>query len=244
VPLLPYFVAMGAFASALGGSTLTVNWPAAVEPDDVGLLVVENANQTAALTTPAGFVEITNSPQGTGAAGAVTAVRVSVFWCRATSQSPASPVLTNGGNHSVARIYVFRGCRKTGNPWNITAGDTAAAGTAVSIPGATTVVPNCLVLAIVANLTDTTVLQTSGFANTSLAGFAALDDVQDLVGNGGGFGIAVGNKPAAGAYSATTATLATSSEQGRISIALEGMTSPRSVGHSDGHVTGHLVGHA
>ena len=49
--------------------------------------------EAATLSTPAGFVQVTNSPQFTGAGTAGT--RITVFWARATSTSMAAPTVAD-----------------------------------------------------------------------------------------------------------------------------------------------------
>ena len=214
----PTYQALGSAVNGTGA--ITVAWPAH-QANDVALLVVETANQAVTLSTPAGFAAVTNSPQSTGTAGGTAATRLTVFWKRATTSAEASAVVADSGDHQDARIITFRGVVASGNPWDVTAGNTAAASTSVSIPGATTTVANTLVVAIVANATDTTSSRTSAWANASLASITERMDSNTTQGNGGGIGIGVGVKATAGAYSATTATLATSSVQARMSIALK-----------------------
>ena len=215
----PTFQAAGTMVKGTGA--ITPVWPAH-QAGDVALLVVETANQAVTLSTPAGFVEVTNSPQGTGTAAGTAATRLAVYWKRATSSAEANPTVADSGNHQIATIITFRGVIASGNPWDVTAGNVASsASTAVSIPGATTTVADTLVVAIVANGTDTPTAQTSGWTNASLTGLTERADSSTNSGNGGGFGVATGVKATAGAYGATTATLTTSSVQGRISIALK-----------------------
>jgi len=200
---------------------ITPVWPAH-QANDIALLVVETANQAVTLSTPAGFVEVLNSPQGTGTAAGTAATRLSVFWKRAASSAESNPTVADSGDHQIAQIITFRGGITSGNPWDVTAGNVASsASTSVSIPGATTTVANTLVVAIVANATDTATAQTGNWANPNLTSLTERADSSTDQGNGGGFGVATGVKATAGAYVATTATLATSSVQGRMSIALK-----------------------
>lgn len=148
----------------------------------MALLFVETANEAATLSTPAGFVEVLNSPQGTGTAGGAAATRLTVFWCRATSSAMASPVVADSGNHQLAVIQTFRGCIATGNPWDVTAGNVAAAATtAVSIPGATTTVDDCLIVAGATNAASPTTAQASGYANGTLTLLAERINTQPAV---------------------------------------------------------------
>jgi hypothetical protein len=218
-PVGPTYQAAGSAVS--GTAAITPTWPTH-QSGDVALLIIESANQAISLSTPAGFVEVTNSPQGTGTAGGTAATRLAVYWKRAASSAEASPTVADSGDHQIARIITFRGVIASGNPWDVTAGNVASsASNSVSIPGATTTVANTLVVGIVANGTDTSTAGTSGWTNTNLTSLTERVDNNTNRGNGGGFGVATGLKATAGAYGTTTATLATSSVQGRMSIALK-----------------------
>jgi hypothetical protein len=218
----PTYQAAGALVGGTGAQTVV--WPTH-QSGDVALLIVETANQAVTLSTPAGFVQVTNSPQGTGTAGGTAATRLTVYWKRATSAAEASPRVADSGNHQIAQIITFRGVIASGNPWDVTAGNVASSPSgSVTIPGTTTTVANTLVVAIVSNRTDTDTAQTSGWANSNLTSLTERVDSGSFAGNGGGFGVATGVKATVGAYGATTATLAISSTQGRMSIALKPST--------------------
>jgi hypothetical protein len=216
----PTFQAAGAQSN--GAGAISVAWPTH-QIGDVALLIVETANQ--AVTTPAGWTVVANSPQGIGTAGGAVATRLSVFWARATSAAMPNAAVADSGDHQIAQILTFRGVIGSGNPWDVTAGNTLTpASTAFTIPGAVTTVSDTLVVAIVANATDSNAVQTSGWTNANLAGLAEIADAQRNSGNGGGFGAAAGVWAGTGNYGNTTGTLATSSVQGRISIALRTST--------------------
>jgi hypothetical protein len=217
IPAMPSFVSAGAMAEGTGN--VTPGLPPGLAEKDIMLLFVETANE--AVTAPTGWVAVADSPQGTGTAAGTAATRLTVFWKRAGITETA-PTITDPGEHAVAQILAFRGCVNTGNPWDVTSGDVASsASTSVSIPGDTTTVVNCLVVLAVSNATDTATPQASGYTNASLANLTERTDINSTQGNGGGFAVITGEKATIGAYSATTATLATSSVQGRISIALK-----------------------
>jgi hypothetical protein len=232
----PIFQAAG--TAQAGTGTLSVAWPTH-QAEDVGLLIIQTNNQAVTLgTNAADWTQVTNSPQGTGTAGTSGATRLTVFWSRATSSAMGAVGINDSGDHQIAQIITFRGVTNTGNPFDVTAGNVASsASTSVSIPGTTTTVGNTLVVAIVANATSTTTAQTSGWANSSLSSVTERADTNNTVGFGGGFGVATGVKAAAGAYNATTATLATSSRQGRMSIALPPPVTTLANGTNPGNVT-------
>lgn len=221
VSALPVFQAAG--TPVHGTGTVQPVWPTH-QADDIALLIVTSANQTISLSTPAGFVEVADSPQGTGTAGTVSAVRLAVYWCRATSSGMAAPVVADPGNHVTATILTFRGCETSGNPWDVTAGDVTAVETAtVQIPGDTTTGDNRLVVVVSADSRPVTSLQYSGWTNDDLTGLVEIADFHTTDGNGSGFGAACGAMETAGAFGPTTASIASSNDavQAHIAIALK-----------------------
>jgi hypothetical protein len=202
-------------------TTITVPWPANHLPGDIGLLIIETANQTVSLTTAAGFVQVTNSPQGTGAAGGTTSAGLAVYWCRATSNAQASPITNDPGDHVHGIIVGFRGVRTTGDPWDITAGTTGASGTGVTFPTVTTTFDGCFVVCIVNNATDSATAQGSGYTHGGLESFGELTNLNMAAsGNGGGWSVADGRKLVAGATGTGSCTLGTASVQAIMTISL------------------------
>jgi hypothetical protein len=230
---LPAFGAVG--GTAAGVSTVQPAWPTHAT-DDIGLLFVQSANQVISLSDAQGFVQVPDSPQGTGTADTAGSTRLAVYWCRATSGAMAAPTVADSGDHQIAYIMTFTGCIATGNPYDVTAGDTGASDTAVSIPGDTTTVADCLIVAACAHGLDVGTAQFSAWANADLANVAERRDQSNQTGHGGGIGVATGEKATAGAYGVTTATLASASLQARMSIALKppvggGSTQPKRTMH-------------
>lgn len=178
----PSYQATGSVVSST--DALTVVWPTH-QADDVALLFVESANQAVTLSTAAGFVAVTN--QGTGTGGAAAATALYVFWCRATSAAQASPVVADSGARQTAFIMTFRGCIKTGNPWDVLGGSVAAAASAsVSIPTVTTTVVNTLLVAAVSNSLGVTAptVRVATLSNGALTNLAKRANTQ-LDGTGG-----------------------------------------------------------
>lgn len=197
-------------------TTTTPPWPLGHEVDDIALLVCESLNgEAVTLTTANGFAEVTNSPQD------VAASRLTIFWCRATSTSMASPVTNDPGDHVNNHMYLIRGCHNSGNPWDAITGNTGASSTSVTVPEVTTTVARCLILWICSQGSDVGTDEFTSWANTGSTRFEELDAISTTAGNGGGHGIAYGYKVSAGATGTATATLATASGQGRITIALK-----------------------
>lgn len=222
--VLPTYKGSGTFTS--GSGAITPPMPtggAAPAADDILLLVVESENQAISLTTANGFVQIPNSPQSAGTAATNPASRLAVYWKRAVG-GDAAPVVADPGDHATAQIHCFSGCKTTGDPWNVigAGNDGGANDTTGVIPGATTTVPNCLVVLLCStsnNATSTT--NFSGWTNADLAALTERTDNSNTIGLGGGHGMATGEKATAGTYGNTTVTLGATSFKGAFSIALE-----------------------
>jgi hypothetical protein len=219
----PTFVAVGAVGNGVGA--ISVAPPAGLLNNDILLLFIATENQ--AVATPSGWAIVADSPQSTGTAGNTAATRLSIFWKRTTG-SESNATAADPGDSWVGRMMAVRGCVTSGDPWDVTAGGVlSTANTAVSINGDTTTVDNCLIVAAFSHTTDiSSTAQVSGWTNASLASITERIDNTVTSGDGGGIGVATGVKVSAGAYNATTATLVTASNQGRISIALKPPAAP------------------
>ena len=219
---VPTFQAAGTAIGAKGA--VSPAWPAHAV-NDIALLFVESTGgQVATLSTPAGFVAVTNSPQATGATTAGT--QITVFWARATSTTMAAPTVADPGDHVYARILTYRSVVGTGNPWDITGGGVkAATSTSVTVTGVTTTVADTLIVQAVARDNDSAAAAFSAQANSNLTGIVERSDAGTTQGNGGGFGVWDGVKATAGATGDTTATV-TSSINAFLTIALKPLLPP------------------
>lgn len=209
------------FASATDGGTIAPAWPAHLA-GDIALLFVHTANEAVTFLNAAGFAQIPGSPQGVGGAGGTGSTALSVYWCRATSAAMPTPIIAVPPLEQIAAAMVtVRGCIATGNPWNVVGFNTGTTSTAVSIPGATTTLADCLVVLGVGFVPLATGGNISGWTNADLTSLTERVDDGSLLGKGSGIGIATGIKAAAGAYANTSATLTATSAQARFSIALK-----------------------
>ena len=195
----PRFTAAAAAISGAGGTLLT-GVPTHLA-DDVLVMIVETANQ-AVPSWPAGWTEFTNSPQGSGTAAAIGAVRISAAWHRCAAAGEAAPQLQLGTmNHGIARIFGIRGCITTGNPFDAVAGTTVATTTAYTMPSVTTTGPDRLIAYIGGFDQDLTTANVFSVTNQGSLD-SAVDKVIDSftsTGVGGGLGMFYGVKRAAGA---------------------------------------------
>ncbi len=212
---MPSLRAVGAVASGVGDVVPGV--PTGLTTNDVELLFCE-CIQTETVAAPSGWTEIPDSPQ------TAAATKLHIFWRRWDGVA-GDPTVVDPGNHVVAVRAAFQNVITTGNPYDVTAGDTGASSTSVSIPGDTTTTDNCLIVAACAAGTDIATPDFSSWTNSDLSSVTEIIDEFRTDAGGGGIGVATGGKATAGAYGATTATLGTASSQGRISIALKGAVS-------------------
>lgn len=195
-------------AVAASGNAVVVGLPAGHTVGDILLLYVESAEPI--VTPPTGYAHVPDSPQDSGGTTA-TATQLSVLWKR-DNGSETAPTVADTGNHQLARIIAVSGCVTSGDPWDVTAGSVdIAATTAVSIPGDTTTIDECLILAASsANLPDADTTTEFGTpTNASLTSLTEEIDNTTLAGNGGALHVVSGVKETAGIVSATTCTAVT-----------------------------------
>jgi hypothetical protein len=215
--------------NGVGG--VQVAFPAGLATNDVCLLFIETANDaTASSIATQGsqtWAQVTNSPQGTGAAGGASSTRLAVFWARYDGGGTTGPTTNDAGDHNAGMMICFRGVKTTGDPWNITAGNVdATSDTSLSATGATTTADNCLVV-IAATLMDDAQNFGATWTNTDLANITtsydtAANNFGHASGNDGRVMFVTGEKATAGAYGATTNTTSANSTKGMMTIALEG----------------------
>lgn len=191
-------------------------------------MLLTSPAQTITLSDAQGFDHVAGSPRSIGTSGAAGAVELAVFWCRATGASMSAPTVAAVANDVGGCILTFRGCSPTGNPWNFTNSNTAANAATTAVPGGTTGVDDCLIVAINGDSSGTDPLY-SNWANADLANVTEISDVHPNVGLASGFGVATGEKATAGSFGVTTADMAASSPTARIVLALRGEHGPEAL---------------
>lgn len=219
------FVAIGTIVSGVG--EVKPEWPAGVQEGDIAFLICESANQAISLRIPSGFQELFTQ-QGTGTAGATTATRLAVFWCRATSNAMPQPTVADPGDHVAAIIAVYRDAAEGPYPFDGVAGGVkASVSTTTTWDALTTTVADCLILHFATRENDAATAAWSAQTNANLSAIAERVDTGTTQGNGGGFTLFEGLKAAAGSTGASTATV-TSTIDGHMTVALRpSRTNPR-----------------
>lgn len=108
-----YYSAKGSYISGTSG-TLSVPWPAGHAANDVAILEVESKDDP---DTPSGWTEVSGSPV-TASSGS-TAVRLSVFWKRASGGAEANASVTGCGAHGNAVITTYKNVITSGDPFDV-----------------------------------------------------------------------------------------------------------------------------
>lgn len=216
---LPTYVGADSVSNTTGNPTIQAN-PTGCIAGDLLVLVVQTNNQAG--STPSGWTEAPNSPQGIGTGGTAGACRIHVYY-RFADNDRTNFSFGDTGDHTFTQVYAFRGVNAIGSPFDVTIGGTASSSTSYSATGGTTTVDNCLAVIIAGNGIDgfTTDQMTSWPTNSDLANLTQRAFNQQLGNNGGGWNIATGEKATAGTFGATTGTLATAGTQAFLTLMLK-----------------------
>jgi hypothetical protein len=155
------------------------------------------------LTDPAGWTVILDQ-QGRSHLDTAQDTRAHVYWKRAGA-SESAPSIADSGDHTIAIIVAFRGCKISDSPVDTSASNNPVSGTSIACPTITTSVANALVIAGAMHGGNTTF---SSWSNGNLSSLGEILDFNDTSGNDGSVGLAIGWKAAAGAVGTTTVTVA------------------------------------
>ena len=202
----PTVVNVGTIASGL--SDVTPALPTSWAQDDIFVLISCTANEVYATNPPTGWTAASNAPTGFGTAGAAAAVRLFVWWRRATS-SETAPTLVDPGSYQVARMIAVRGCITSGDPWNTSAtSNQTSANTSISWDSITTTIPQCMIVGVVGGDRDAS--STADVGSVSNASLASITDRMEnwvTSGAGGGIYMFTGTDADTGAIGNSTATI-------------------------------------
>jgi len=202
--------------TAAGTTNATVSYRAAI--NDFLVLFVETANQS--VTTPSGWTQFANGSQGTGTAGGTSATKLSAYYKISDGTDTSVSASVTGGDHVYALVLGLWN-QSVSSPIDVTGGDVeASSSTSVSFPSVTTSNPSCFILNCTSYATDASTNTLSSISNTNLSDIRYIGSGGTTIGNGGGVSVVSGVKSTAGSTGNTTATLSSSSVQGKITIAI------------------------
>jgi len=212
----PVFQAVGTLSNS-SATSVNVSWPTH-QTNDIGLLVIETTSGGGTLAPPSGWAAAPSTPVTAGGS------KLHVWWKRAASNAEAA-VATGFSNsdHVAGRIFTFRGCVTTGNPWDVTTtGVKTLASPTATVPAVTTTVADTLIVMIVGRPDDSNSTIHFGVpTNANLTGLAEAAESGYDSGNGGGFVVSYGTKTTAGDTGTSTLTKANSTTDTYVVIALK-----------------------
>lgn len=128
-----------------------------------------------------------------------------------------NPTLGAVTDHQAGVILTWRGCKASGNPWDVIATTVQNTTTTTpSAPAVTTTVGKTCIVSIISRGVSTAVAQFSGWGNSATERY----DAGTAVGNGGGVGVADYSYTGPGTTTPTGATLNNTSMYCAYTIAL------------------------
>lgn len=199
-----------------GVNAISCGLPSGTVEGDLLIYVLETRAQA---ITVADWAEAPSSPQtSTGS----NKSRLTIFHVIQTGVG-VNRATSDSGNHQIGQIIgIEAGSFDPTTPFDVSAGGIQLAVTAVSVPGATTTIADCLILACVTgHIPDADgTTEFSGWTNADLSSVTERMDKTGDAGDGGAIASATGVKASAGAYGATTATAVTTANRGVISLAI------------------------
>lgn len=217
--MAPTFQAVGTPQTSTGAS-VNVPWPTHLT-NDIGLVVIETSGNSATLTPPAGWAAVPGTPVTDVAT--IAGSKLHVWWKRAASSAEAAVATGAATDHIIARLYTFRGCVTTGNPWDVTTtGIKTTASTTATVPSLITTVDDTLVVMVVGRPNDNASTTHFGVpVNANLTGLAEHGEAGTTNGNGGGFVVSSGIDATAGSTGTSTLTKIASTTDTYVALALK-----------------------
>jgi hypothetical protein len=214
----PTIVGTGAVAASASGITPPFPGPLAVDDVIVGVgESVGGANFPTIATNGFAHVSSDATPVSPVVQGVNT--QLSVVWRRYDGVVTAH-AWGDSGDHNIGRYIAVRGCPTTGNPWHIVSvASSATSNTALSWPGVTTTVDDCLVLEILATGADISTAQIASITNGTYTSITEQIDNATALGGGGVIICYSATKATAGATGQSTGTLTTAATKAYMTLA-------------------------
>jgi hypothetical protein len=217
--------AVGAVSS---GTTTNPTYPAGTAQGHILIGMAATAGN-AAITPPAGWAHIPNSPVNLN-----STVRLSVIWHRQGNGSDPGDVGSTWTpaalNHVVGRIIGISGCIATGDPWDATpqpvtesVADTSATWNAITTTVIETLILFCIATGRDANTTTNLGALTGG---TGLTSIAEQMDNGISTGTGSWLGLVTAEKLAIGSTGTPGATMGTTDGKALLTLALKPALGP------------------
>ena len=206
-------------------AALTVTPPLSYIDGDLIVLVLASVNQTISDPTTGGtWTQVSNSPQGTGTAGAVQSIQCKVYQ-KIASGPQANAAVADSGVLTLGQMFCFRKVDSS-TPIEVTAGSVlATAGTTHTLPAVTTSTNNAMVAHCTGIGRDSSQgANYSSPTNANLTGLTVRSSQSTATANGGGIGLVTGTKTTAGASGTTSVTVGASAKGAFITLGIKPST--------------------
>ena len=219
----PAVRAVGTFAH--GTADVTPGLPAGHTTNDILLLFVQSANQTA--TAPSGWAQL-GPASGNGSAAVSGSTRLTVFWKR-DGGSETDPTVTDTGDHTAAIVVAISGAQTSGDPFLcIGATRKPTASTTGTGEGGGTPVDQCMVVQGFGSALSTAAAVFSSWTDADLSSVTEQVDNSCTDGVGGGIGVATGIATTSKTFAAMTVTETSTADAGLTFLILpSGLTERR-----------------
>lgn len=207
---LPTVRAVGAVDSTQGNITPAMPTH---DTDDILVWVVHSTNRTFTTDPPTGLTAISDISAGLGTTDAAGAVKLHIYWKRATSASESAVTFAGAnGGAQVGRCMSIQGCVTSGDPWDDTNyTEQASASTSLVFPEVTTTgIDRLIVLAAAFDRDAGSTTNLPTLTNSNLASITERMDNLISTNAGGGIGCATADKASSGATGTTTGTITSS----------------------------------
>ena len=185
------FVNYGAMENVRNGDLEDIGIPAGIANNDI-LVCCLHSRDNVVSTMPGDW---TLKVSGNGNADN----RLQVWWKRTTGTETAPTVTHAAGNSAIAQIYAFRGCKQSGDPFDVVGSVQSNAGTPISTTQVTTVKAKCMILHLFGSQDNNTWSTFTGSATTLAAQNANTSGSDDSEGLAYDILTAVGASGVAGA---------------------------------------------
>jgi hypothetical protein len=214
----PTIVGTGAVAAS--AAAITPAFPGSLAVDDVIVGIGESVGGANFPTIASnGFAHVSSDATPVSPVVQGVNTQLSVVWRRYDGVVTAH-AWGDSGDHNIGRYLAVRGCPTTGNPWHIVSvASSATSSTALTWPGVTTTVPDCLILEIAATSADIGTAQISSITNGNYTSITEQIDSATALGGGGVIICYSATFAGQGATGASTGTVVTAGTKAYMTLA-------------------------
>lgn len=216
------FVGVGAQDN--GTTTISIPNPSgSPHIHDIAVIVIETSGNDPAIAI-SGWSHVPGSPLIDVATTAGSALNI--LWKRLTT-SLFSTSVTVPGDHAVGLALAFRGCLRTGTPFNVATSTKTTASMTATAPSINVTNTENMVLTVISRPDDSSNTGIFGaLTNSNLTSITEVAEAGTNNGNGGGFSVNTAQTTATGAIGVSSCTTSTSTTNASFTIEIIAEKSP------------------